>query len=108
MREAVEHLVEKNQVELPEGYVAHQVVHAKGAKKDDVEKRIRLELVLGAIAVKESIQVEPKELNTRLQEISASTGRSLEEIQKFYTDQNHFRSFITQLTFEKTLDFVGA
>lgn len=106
VKEAVDHLVKKNQVELPDGYLAHQVEHAKGASKEDVEKRIRLELILGEIATKEKIRVEPKELNARIHEISQATGRPLADLQKFYADQNNFRQFITQLTFEKTLDFI--
>lgn len=104
--ETVESLLSDNPIEIPEALVKHQIEHNPQAKKEEVEKRFKAELILQFIADKENIQVVPQDLDRRLHEFSMLTGKPIKEIQEHYRDQNQLRGLISQLRFEKTLDFL--
>ncbi len=104
--EAVELLLGLCPVEIPEALVNHQLKHNPQAKKEEIEKRFKAELILQFIADKEKIQVAPQDLDRRLHEFSMLTGKPIKEIQEHYRDQNQLRGLISQLRFEKALDFL--
>lgn len=104
-QEVINHLISKNKVEVPEGLVKNEVEHHK-QKKEDAEKRIKTEFILEVIAQKESIKVEPQDIENRFRQLSMMHRQPVDAIKKIYQEKRMIPQLISQIGFEKTLDFV--
>lgn len=70
------------------------------------EDRIKGEIILKKIADIESLTVEDSEVYDRMKKLSEDTGRSFEEIEKFYNEYNMADSLRANILEEKTLAFL--
>ena len=72
-------------------------------RKEEAEKSVKTRLVLEAIIKAEKTEPTDEEMNARIAEIAATSGKSAEEYNKTLSDQqrNHIKS---DVTVEKTLN----
>ncbi len=105
-REALDFLLKKNPVEIPEGLLAKQLEHDKNTDKKEATKRIQTDLILQSIAASEKIQIDPKELNQRMHQMALMTGRPLQDIHQIYSDQGRLRELFYHIQLEKTVELI--
>ncbi|MBI2339705.1 MAG: trigger factor [Deltaproteobacteria bacterium] len=103
--EAIEYLLKKNSFDLPEGLVTHGVEQGK-RKKEEVERQLRIDFILDAIAKKESIAVQNADIENRFKQLSAVYRQPAEAVKKHYLENRLIPQLVSQLALEKTLDFV--
>lgn len=70
------------------------------------EERIKGEIILKKIAETESLTVADSEVYDRMKKLSEDTGRSFEEIEKFYSEYNMVDNLRANILEEKTLAFL--
>lgn len=102
----IEKIVSEYNFDLPEGLVNHQIEHSSQAKKEDIEKRLRTELVFQKIAETEKVAVDPSDIENRLREIAVMTGKPIAEVHQNYRQQDRIRQLWLQLRFEKTVNLL--
>lgn len=71
-----------------------------------MEEDIRLQFVLHAIADKEEIKVDRQDIDRRMAAIAQMYRQPLEEVRKFYANQENLQRLFTQVRADKALDFV--
>lgn len=101
-----EDLVKKHKdIEVPQGLIDEEVERTK-KPKEEVEKNLRLQFVLDAVAQKESLKVEPTDVERRFQALAAMYQQPANALKKHYRDNNMLPQLFAQLLLEKTLDFL--
>jgi trigger factor len=100
-----ESLAKTYKFEVPETIVNAEVERTKQDKKE-IEKQIRIELVLEAIARKEAMQTTPQDIQQRMNMLSQMYRQPLAEIQKIYQQSNMMASLASQIVLEKAMDFL--
>ncbi|MBX7149814.1 hypothetical protein K1X76_12140, partial [bacterium] len=104
-KDVLEHLAKKNKVDVPEGLLNREVEESK-KNKEDVEKSLKTDFILEAIAKKENIKVDPKDLEARFQQLSMMYRMPVAQIKEHYRNNNLIGQLVFQLGLEKTLDFI--
>lgn len=127
----VDVLIERNPIEVPEGMIQHQLdymlenlsnrmqsqgmsLEAMGLTPDSFKeiyremavKQVKGNLLLEAIALQESIQVEESEIEEKLDEIAEKHNASKEMVMNFYADESRRRGLVAQLAEEKVIHFL--
>ncbi len=127
----IDQLIERNPFEVPEGMIKHQLDHmlenlrnrmqsqgisleAMGMTPDSFKeiyremavKQVKGSLLLEAIALEESIQVEESEIEEKLEEIAEKHNASKEMVMNFYADEGRRRGLVAQLAEEKVIYFL--
>ena len=74
--------------------------------RTDIERRIRVEFVLGAIADREKLTVGQKEFDEGLDRIARSAGSAAQQVRRLYRDPANRAAFTERLRIDKTLDFL--
>ncbi len=127
----VDILIERNPIEVPEGMIQHQLDYMlenlsnrmqsqgmsleamgltpdsfKGIYREMAVKQVKGNLLLEAIALQESIQVEESEIEDKLEEIAEKHNASKEMVMNFYADESRRRGLVAQLAEEKVIHFL--
>ena len=127
----VDMLIERNSFEVPESMVKSQLdymlenlsnrmqsqgmsLEAMGMTPDSFKevyreiavKQVKGNLLLEAIALQESIQVEESEIEEKLDEIAEKHNASKEMVMNFYADESRRRGLVAQLAEEKVIHFL--
>ncbi len=101
-----EHLVKTHQdIEVPKGLIAEEIERTKKPEAE-IEKNLRLQFVLDAVAQKESIQIAPQDVERRLQALAAMYRQPLKDLKQHYQQNNMLPQLYAQILLEKTLDFL--
>ena len=103
--EVINFLLKKNPIDVPEGLMTHEMEHAK-QKPEEVERRLRVDFILEAIAKKESITVENTDIENRFKQLSVVYRQPVAAVKKYYAENRLLPRLVSQLGLEKTLDFV--
>jgi trigger factor len=74
--------------------------------KDDAEKSVKASLILAGIAERESITVEDKDVDEKLEKIAGRYGEDKESVKKLYEKDDMIEELKAEIKEEKTLDFV--
>jgi trigger factor len=74
--------------------------------KNQAEKEVRCGLLLEEIAKKESIEVDEGEIDDRILEVADLAGQDVENIRKYYQENNARERLRSGIITEKTLDFI--
>ncbi|OEU50288.1 MAG: trigger factor [Desulfuromonadales bacterium C00003096] len=127
----VDALLERNPFEVPDSMIQSQLDHmqenlanrmqsqgmsleAMGLTPDSFKeiyrevavKQVKGNLLLEAIALQESIQVEESEIQEKLEEIAEKHNASKEMVMNFYADESKRRGLVGQLAEEKVIHFL--
>lgn len=130
-RQAVEKLVEKYPLDVPEVMIATEIssmlegisrrLEAVGqtladakidpkefVKANHAEARIRASgtILASAVAKEQGLKVDEAEKNDRLSKIAASSQRSVAEVRDYFEKNRIMRRLETEILLEKALDFV--
>jgi trigger factor len=73
---------------------------------EDARNRVRIYFILDDIAFKEKIEAAEADITERLQAIAASTGRSPEEVKKYYEEKDLLGGLAEEIKEAKTLGFL--
>lgn len=97
-------------IEVPAGLVEEEIQKADpksaGSKREDVEKQLRFEFVLEAIAKAEKIEAKSEDVEARLSLYSQIYHRPLAEIRNVFLTQRMFPYLVTGILIDKALDFI--
>ena len=74
--------------------------------KEETMKRMRSRFLLEAIAMKESVRVDSKEVEAKLNHLSRLYRKPIEEVRKFYMEQRLIPALVAEILWEKTLAFL--
>lgn len=121
-------LIERNPIEVPETMVKSQLEYMLGNVKqrmqsqgmtmemlgmneasfgqmyrDTAVQQVQGSLILGAIARQEKVQVEPTEIDGKLEEIAAMANAPLEAVKKYYASDENRRGLMAQIVEEKAV-----
>lgn len=124
-------LIERNPIEVPETMVKSQLEYMLGNVKqrmqsqgmtmemlgmneasfgqmyrDTAVQQVQGSLILGAIARQEKVQVEPTEIDGKLEEIAAMANAPLEAVKKYYASDENRRGLMAQIVEEKAVRLV--
>jgi trigger factor len=124
-------LIERNPIEVPETMVKSQLEYMLGNVKqrmqsqglsmemlgmnetsfgqmyrDTAVQQVQGSLILGAVARQEQIQVEPAEIDGKLQEIATMANAPLEAVKKYYASEENRRGLLAQIVEEKAVRFL--
>ncbi len=127
----LESFLKENKFSVPSGMVGRQKevlagrlemeLTQKGLGKEEAEKKvkeldsklehdaidkIRLYFILDDIAVKEKIETSENDIKERIKNIALSTGRSAEEVRKYYEKENLIGGLSEEIKEGKVLDFL--
>lgn len=127
----VDMLIERNSFEVPDSMVKSQLdymlenlsnrmqsqgmsLEAMGMTPESFQeiyreiavKQVKGNLLLEAIALQESIQVEESEIEEKLEEIAEKHNASKEMVMNFYSDESKRRGLVAQLAEEKVIHFL--
>ncbi len=69
-------------------------------------KQVKGNLILEAIALQESVQIEESEIEDKLEEIAEQHNASKEMVMNFYADESKRRGLVAQLAEEKVIHFL--
>ncbi|OEU62786.1 MAG: trigger factor [Desulfuromonadales bacterium C00003094] len=124
-------LIERNTFEVPDSMIKSQLDHmlenlsnrmqsqgmsleAMGMTPDSfmelyreiAVKQVKGNLILEAIALQESVQIEESEIEEKLDEIAEKHNASKEMVMNFYADESKRRGLVAQLAEEKVIYFL--
>jgi trigger factor len=77
-----------------------------GRFKDDAVRQVRLLFILDRIAKDEGIEASEKDLGNAYKSISLQTGKSEEEVKKYYEKENLVDNLLERVREEKTIEFL--
>lgn len=77
-----------------------------GRFKDDAIRQIRLLFILDRVAKDEGIESGEKDLRNAYKSISLQTGKSEEEVKKYYEKENLIDNLLERVREEKTIEFL--
>lgn len=122
--QAIEQLVEKNPVPVPPSLTQQQeqsmrqelafFMQMTGQQMDlgdpaemteRAEKKVRAAIVMGALARQQEINVEPEEVDAKLQEIANDTGKHIAKVRVEYAGEKR-ESLENKLLEDKLLEFL--
>lgn len=126
-------LIERNPLEVPESMVKSQLEYMLGNVKqrmqsqgmtmdmlgmneasfaqmyrDTAVQQVQGSLILGAVARQEKIQVEPTEIDGKLEEIATMANAPLDAVKKYYATDENRRGLMAQIVEEKAVQFLLA
>lgn len=121
-------LIERNPIEVPESMVKSQLEYMLGNVKqrmqsqgmtmemlgmneasfgqmyrDTAVQQVQGSLILGAVARQEKVQVEPAEIDGKLEEIAAMANAPLDAVKKYYASDENRRGLMAQIVEEKAV-----
>ncbi|MCD4688879.1 MAG: trigger factor [Desulfuromonadaceae bacterium] len=124
-------LIERNAFDVPDSMIQSQLDHmlenlsnrmqsqgmsleAMGMTPDSFKelyreiavKQVKGNLILEAIALQESVQIEESEIEEKLEEIAEQHNASKEMVMNFYADESKRRGLVAQLAEEKVIHFL--
>lgn len=105
VKEVIDYLLAAHQLEVPQGLIDRQLEKGE-AKKEEIENSIRLQFIVEEIAKKESIRVDPKEVEEHFHFLSHQNRQPVAAIKKYFVENHLIDSLIARLGMEKTLDFL--
>ncbi|MFH1238909.1 MAG: trigger factor [bacterium] len=77
----------------------------RAKSKEDAEKRVKVDLILDAIAVKENISISDEEWNQQIEEtVKESKNKTPEEVKQYFVQYRE--AIIAQMKAEKTFKFL--
>jgi|GEM_PF-574816 len=74
--------------------------------RDGVERRIRMEFILSAVAEREKVEITEKELSKAIEDLSKAAGPSGAQLKKVYRSPENRSGLKERLRLDKTLDFL--
>lgn len=80
----------------------------RGDVRTAVERAIRVEFILSAVAERESVEASEGEVDARIDQIAASDPRQASQIRKYYKDPGRRSGLKARVRLDKTLDFLLA
>ncbi len=80
----------------------------RGDVRTAVERAIRVEFILSAVAERESVEATEAEVDARVDQIAASDPRQAGQIRKYYKDAGRRNGLKARVRLDKTLDFLLA
>lgn len=92
------------QVKMSEEDVATQIAGMGDELRQEAEKGVRGGILLEAVAEKEGIKVGEEDIEAHFAEMSAKSGRSIDEMKKYY--EAHMDYLVGTLMDKKILDFL--
>ena len=124
-------LIEKNSFDVPEGMISNQLMYMKDdfsqrlraqgmtlemlgmndetfaqSYRETAIKQIKAELLLDSIAKQEELKVEDEDLTKKMQEFADESNTPLEQIEKYFENEQAKVGLRTQLMREKVSAFV--
>lgn len=99
-------LKEYSAVQIPNGLIEEELTKNKDAKRDDVEKQLRFEFVLDAVAKAEKLEAKPEDVDARLSLYAQIYRRPLDEIRGVFLTQKMFPYLVSGILIDKALDFI--
>lgn len=122
--QVIEQLVEKNPVPVPPSLIDQQEqamrrelaflaqiagpgfdFGASDEMRDRAEKKVRAALLMGELARREKLTVEPEEIDARLQQIAEASGKHIAKVRVEYAGEKR-ESLANKLLEDKLLDFL--
>ncbi len=122
--QVIEKLVEKNPVPVPPSLIDQQEQAMRrelaflaqiagpgfdfgesGEMRDRAEKKVRAALLMGELARREKLTVEPEEIDAKLQEIAEASGKHIAKVRVEYAGEKR-ESLANKLLEDKLLDFL--
>lgn len=98
-------LIADYKFEIPQSLVDQEVERQK-RERQDVENQIRFEIVLEAIATAETVRVNQDDVERRMTALSQIYRQPISEVRKLYSNQDRLSHLISQITIDKTIDFI--
>lgn len=98
-------LIADYKFEIPQSLVDHEVEHQK-RERQEVEDQIRFEIILEAIATTETVRVNQDDVERRMTALSQIYRQPISEVRKLYLSQDRLSQLISQITIDKTVDFI--
>lgn len=123
VEDLMDKMIEKYPFEVPESLLKNQLRHLfleysqnprinpeEEISLDELTKRaiklVRTDLILEKVAEKESILVEDKDVEEKLERISKETQRSLDRIKAVYMEPDRLENLKVQMLREKVINFL--
>lgn len=103
--ELMEKLLSVHAFDVPGRLVDEESERSK-ISKEEATKRTRSRFLLEAIAMKESLRVETKEVEARIQQLARLHRKPVDEVRKFYMEQRLVPALVAEILWEKTLAFL--
>jgi len=91
---------------IPKDAVSEKKKELEPKLKIDAENQVRIYFMLEAIAVKENVKVDPKNLDKRFEEIGRMSQQDAKTVREYYEKNNLIDGLLVQLREEKTLDWL--
>ncbi len=104
VNEAKERL--KRQQQLSEDEIKSMEKNFQERLKDEAKREVRAFFILEEIAKSEKIMADDKEIEASLKAISSSSGRSIDEVRKYYDENNLIENLREDIKQRKVLDFI--
>lgn len=92
-------------VEVPQGLIDEEVQKSKG-NRDEIEKNLRFEFVLEAIARAEKMEAKPEDVDARLSLYAQLYRRPINEVRGIFLTQRMFPYLVSGILVDKALDFI--
>lgn len=124
----VKTLIEKNSFDVPQSLIENEMIRMRrefaynlkrhgiqipelnrdgeGKLRDRAVDNVKASIILGAIARKEGIEVEEKEIEDKLAEISRSVRIPFDKVREFYEKNNMVEGLEARLIQDKVLQFL--
>lgn len=124
----VKTLIEKNSFDVPQSLIENEMIRMRrefaynlkrhgiqipelnrdgeGKLRDRAVDNVKASIILGAIARKEGIEVEEKEIEGKLAEISRSVRIPFDKVREFYEKNNMVEGLEARLIQDKVLQFL--
>lgn len=103
--ELMEKLLSVHAFDVPARLVDEESERSK-ISKEEATKRTRSRFLLETIAMKESLRVETKEVEARIQQLARLHRKPVDEVRKFYMEQRLVPALVAEILWEKTLAFL--
>jgi trigger factor len=94
---------ELEQKQVAKEEISRQLTELDGKLAQEAGERVRSYFLLDDIASREKITVDQKDLDGKLESIAASTGRTNEEVKKYYEKENLLDGLIEKIKEDKVL-----
>lgn len=92
-------------IEVPQGLIEEEMQKSKG-NRDEIEKNLRFEFVLEAIARAEKMEAKPEDVDARLSLYAQLYRRPINEVRSIFLTQRMFPYLVSGILVDKALDFI--
>lgn len=87
-------------------YIKEKDKELKETTQKEASDQVKSAYIFESIAAKEELDLTDSEINSRLQEIAKSSGKSTEEVRKYLEEKSNNSSFVYNMKKEKIINFL--